>query len=389
MKKLLLSLTFLIFFAFPVFSVSAGFLDVPENHFAADAINELTGKGIINGISADYFEPDTNITREQFTKLLVCAFEFDNPLDYSNLYPYRDVNADDWSYSYIQNAFQNHIFVLMDSPAAVFSPKADVIKIDASAWIARALKLASENSGFTAENDEPITRAEAVIIIKNAMERAQEYNEFQAEVDKKSEGFDKTLEYSMEDDNSVYSKYHFDIENEALHAIIKNQKQSAKISHHPMKIAEDGRVSFFGRRIPGLYERTTDEIWEKTKMQVFGYTSGGFIYKGGEIINLPGNYMFGSLGETCLSDLNNDGEYELLYVSHWGSGVDGRNLNCYSKNMKIESQVGFTFGFTFVKEDYQNISLVTTDFFNLSDVKELGKLKLAEKDGKHILELEE
>ena len=49
---------------------SADFNDVPEDHWAFDYIESLTGKGIINGYSNSEFRPASDVTRGQFIAML-------------------------------------------------------------------------------------------------------------------------------------------------------------------------------------------------------------------------------------------------------------------------------------------------------------------------------
>ena len=46
-------------------------------HWAADNINQLVGLGAINGYPDGSFKPDNNITRAEFTTILVRAFQLD------------------------------------------------------------------------------------------------------------------------------------------------------------------------------------------------------------------------------------------------------------------------------------------------------------------------
>lgn len=168
--------------------------------------------------------------------------------------------------------------------------------------------------------------------------------------------------------------YEFDILNKQLISTYQETDKEDSIKTTPIEINDEGRIFLPDAFNNGLYDKTTDEIWNKMEMQVFGYTSGGFIYKNGEQINLPGNYMFGMLGDVCVSDLDNDGIYELIYLSHWGSGVNGTSINCYSENRTISCDLKNTFGLEFLKKDDQNILVKwddgSTDELFLLKVKE-------------------
>jgi len=53
--------------------VNAAFSDVPEDHWAASYINELTSKGVINGYPDGTYGPSITLTKGQFLKLIVSA----------------------------------------------------------------------------------------------------------------------------------------------------------------------------------------------------------------------------------------------------------------------------------------------------------------------------
>lgn len=83
------------------------FNDVDAEHWAAAAIAFLKSKNIASGTSDGKFEPDKNITREEFVKL---AFALtDIKPDSSNECTFSDVSEDAWSRPYIAAAVQNGI----------------------------------------------------------------------------------------------------------------------------------------------------------------------------------------------------------------------------------------------------------------------------------------
>ena len=77
------------------------FEDVPNGFWAEKAIYALVERGIINGISESMYAPSANVTREEFVKLLVCAF-FE--VDLSAETYFEDVADDNWSYPYTATA---------------------------------------------------------------------------------------------------------------------------------------------------------------------------------------------------------------------------------------------------------------------------------------------
>ena len=74
------------------------FTDVPEGHWAHDAIISLAKDGIISGIGDGLFGTDMHITREQFAKLLIDTMKLDLVEDDIE---HTDVDKNSWSYPYL------------------------------------------------------------------------------------------------------------------------------------------------------------------------------------------------------------------------------------------------------------------------------------------------
>lgn len=80
---------------------SNSFKDMAGTQWAADAVESLYKKGIVNGRSDTVFAPNDNVTREEFAKLLVCAFHSNNS---SAVAQFADIPADAWYTSYVATA---------------------------------------------------------------------------------------------------------------------------------------------------------------------------------------------------------------------------------------------------------------------------------------------
>lgn len=78
------------------------FTDLKSAEWAKDAIVYLAEKQIINGTGDNKFEPDANITREQFCKIVIGAFMPD--AEKTDI-PFTDVNKDEWYADYVAKAF--------------------------------------------------------------------------------------------------------------------------------------------------------------------------------------------------------------------------------------------------------------------------------------------
>ena len=77
---------------------TASFNDLAGYGWASDAITYLAGKGIVNGKGNNEFAPADNITREEFAKILVLAYDL---YDEGAECDFIDAEKDRWSYKYI------------------------------------------------------------------------------------------------------------------------------------------------------------------------------------------------------------------------------------------------------------------------------------------------
>lgn len=78
------------------------FTDLDSVEWAYDSIMKLYNAGVISAADDNKFRPDDNITREEFVKLVVCAFLEDT--EASN-YKFADAEADGWYNEYLAKAY--------------------------------------------------------------------------------------------------------------------------------------------------------------------------------------------------------------------------------------------------------------------------------------------
>lgn len=83
---------------------SAEFSDIDGVPWARTAIEVLAKKGILSGTGNGLFDPDSEVTREQFAKMLVAAANI--PTDNGVESPFTDVKKIDWSYKYVNAAYK-------------------------------------------------------------------------------------------------------------------------------------------------------------------------------------------------------------------------------------------------------------------------------------------
>ena len=82
------------------------FSDMANQEWAKEAVASLTRRGIVNGVSATEFNPDGNVTREQFTKMAVLA---DGIYDKNSSAEFTDADENAWYYSYISSARESNL----------------------------------------------------------------------------------------------------------------------------------------------------------------------------------------------------------------------------------------------------------------------------------------
>lgn len=176
------------------------FIDI-DNTFATDYICNLYDRGSVNGKTSRTFDPEEDITRAEFLKIVLLDAGMD-PYATSNVF-YDDVSSNDWYYSYITYATtRGYVEGFSDG---TFRPNDDLSRAEAvvillnvygeddqdfsagdidfwdvgtSDWFAYAVVIADENNiveGYTDNSFRPyedISRAEAAKIVDVA------YNEF-------------------------------------------------------------------------------------------------------------------------------------------------------------------------------------------------------------------
>ncbi|UKI36628.1 MAG: S-layer homology domain-containing protein [Clostridiales bacterium] len=84
-------------------SKKGSFNDLPSTHWAYEVIEGLKAKGIVSGDEKGNFNPENSITREEFAKILVCAFGlYDENAECS----FADASGH-WSYKYVASLYKN------------------------------------------------------------------------------------------------------------------------------------------------------------------------------------------------------------------------------------------------------------------------------------------
>lgn len=112
------------------------FSDLGGYEWAKGSIENLLKKGVVSYAADGRFRPADRITREEFIKLLVCAFEL---VDGEARCSFEDVPGDSWYYIYVASAYKNGITQGID--AARFGAGTDIKRQEMAALVYRTIQL--------------------------------------------------------------------------------------------------------------------------------------------------------------------------------------------------------------------------------------------------------
>ncbi|MCR8631142.1 S-layer homology domain-containing protein [Paenibacillus radicis (ex Xue et al. 2023)] len=119
------------------------FIDV-KNHWANDAITDMSKKGIVSGYEDSSFQPEKSITREEFAKMIAITFSVD--LASPSTPTYTDVSNDKWSYLYIE-ATKNYLTGYYPPKGkAFFSPETKATREDVAVALVKVLGFTTNSS---------------------------------------------------------------------------------------------------------------------------------------------------------------------------------------------------------------------------------------------------
>lgn len=113
------------------------FHDVPGSHWARKYIHLAKEKGIISGMSATRFAPDSPLTREQMAQMLNNVMKYPNS-SLPNSSPYVDVSTGRWSYQVIINLSKRGIFSGYNTSAGLqFKPTGKTTRAEMATLMSR------------------------------------------------------------------------------------------------------------------------------------------------------------------------------------------------------------------------------------------------------------
>lgn len=129
------------------------FSDLADSEWAKESIEYLAKNGIVSGYGNGIFNPSANVTREEFVKMLVSAFEIKNSTATSD---FSDIKSDNWSYVYVSSAYSYGIINGLDDGSFGFGrniTRQDMAVMAYNALVKKGIILADNSSAFSDEND--------------------------------------------------------------------------------------------------------------------------------------------------------------------------------------------------------------------------------------------
>lgn len=142
------------------------FNDIEDVEWAKDAIVALAERNIVSGTEKGKFNPNGNVTREQFAKIVARAFI---PETEVSDVPFKDVPKDAWYYEYIARAYKKGIVSGIEDNR--FGVGMDITRQDMCVMIYRAaqaagMKFEISEEAFTDDNSIADYAKEAVYALK-------------------------------------------------------------------------------------------------------------------------------------------------------------------------------------------------------------------------------
>lgn len=114
------------------------FTDLDTAAWAKEGIAELYKRGIISGRSEEFFDTQSNVTREEFIKILISAFDLISDEDYVSKFTDADKNA--WYYKYV--ACAEKLGVTSGNGDGTFGIGRSITREEMAAMLARTLNIA-------------------------------------------------------------------------------------------------------------------------------------------------------------------------------------------------------------------------------------------------------
>ncbi|OKP93047.1 hypothetical protein A3848_06660 [Paenibacillus sp. P32E] len=140
------------FSSYAVLENKVNFSDIASvQAWAGRQIQVVAAKGAIEGVGASKFAPKSNVTRAEFSKMLIRALNLENSTATES---FNDVASTAWYAPYVAVAAEKGI--VTGRSASQFDPNATITRAEMATMIARAVK--SVNSAATAGDASSLTK---------------------------------------------------------------------------------------------------------------------------------------------------------------------------------------------------------------------------------------
>jgi len=156
-KKLLTSLLVIVFIVsiFSMISFSQDqsnsiFSDLPQNHWAYNAVKFMVERGIITGYPDKTFRPDNPVTRSEFARIMVISLNL--PIKVTDNPSFKDVPKDHWAYPYVETA-KYYLTGFRTQNGEYFKPSDYAVREDMAVALVKAKGLQNENVDMNVLNN--------------------------------------------------------------------------------------------------------------------------------------------------------------------------------------------------------------------------------------------
>ncbi len=153
-----------------VVPVQTGFTDMASAQWALEAVNSLAAEGIVSGDGNGTFRPGDSVTREEFLKMILVAFDFN--IENTSV-AFGDVAPGAWYAPYVATAYNSGITKGKSDTA--FGVGDSITREEMAVFIARAAEkinkpvtAVSSYDAFADEADVSAYALEAVRLLQNA-----------------------------------------------------------------------------------------------------------------------------------------------------------------------------------------------------------------------------
>ncbi|MEK3987384.1 pullulanase [Paenibacillus sp. FSL K6-3166] len=125
------------FSKYGVLEIVKSFKDVPNTYWAFNVIQSLAAKQIVSGVTTTEFNPKSNVSRAEFTALLVRALG----LNAEGQVQFTDIKSDAWYSSYVATA--SKLGIVSGRSKDTFAPNASITREEMAIMVIRALEVKS------------------------------------------------------------------------------------------------------------------------------------------------------------------------------------------------------------------------------------------------------